>query len=159
MDIKEFYNNTEAGRLIQFAYDLHSADFKCFPHLPEYEFYEGSRLYYGKEYRDGGLYGNIDFDNHSSVDALITLVVMSELDNTNNNPKKAMLLQTETGDYKPCFYELHQNKKDDLLKSNPAFSEMTDEEKINSFIDCLVFLGFQRDDIIKVIGKEFKHFI
>lgn len=154
MDIKEFYNNKEVGRLIQFAYDLHSADFKCFPHLPEYEFYEGSRLYYGKEYRDGGLYGNIDFDNHSSVDALITLVVMSELDNTNNNPKKAMLLQTETGDYKPCFYELHQNKKDDLLKSNPAFYEMTDEEKINSFIDCLVFLGFQRDDIIKVINKE-----
>lgn len=70
MNYKQFRDNKEIGKLIQYAYDLHKRDFKAFPSLPDFEFYEGCGLRYGKTYEDGGMYGKVLFDNHSDVNAL-----------------------------------------------------------------------------------------
>jgi len=48
MTYKDFRDNKEIGRLIQFAYDLHKRDFTLLPCLPYFEFYTGHGLYYGK---------------------------------------------------------------------------------------------------------------
>ena len=154
MAYKEFYNNKEIGKIIQFAYDLHKRNFEESPILPRFEFYEGARLYYGKKYKDGGMYGQINFNNHSDVNALVTLLVMSGLDKNNENPQKALLLQTKTGEYNPHFFGLSQDKNRRYLKHSNSFNALTDEEKINMFIDCLVYLGFIREDIMKVINHE-----
>ena len=154
MTYNEFNDNREIGRLIQYAYDLHKRSFEDFPNLPKFEFYEGARLYYGKEYKDGGMYGQVAFGNHSDVYALVTLLVMSGLDETNENPQKALLLQTRTEDYEPCFFVLFQDKKTGLLKHSDSFDKLTDEEQINMFIDCLVYLGFDKEDILKVMNHE-----
>lgn len=154
MTYNEFYNNKEIGKIIQFAYDLHKRSFEGAPILPRFEFYEGAGLYYGKKYKDGGMYGQIDFDNHSDVNALVTLLVMSGLDKNNKNPQKALLLQTKTGVYNPHFFGLSQDKKTGYLERSNSFDNLTEEEKINMFIDCLVYLGFIREDIMKVINYE-----
>ena len=96
MTYKDFRDNKEIGRLIRFAYDLHKRDFTLLPCLPYFEFYTGHGLYYGKIFKDGGVYGDIFFDNHSNLDALISLVVMKELDSSHQYPKSALFIQTSS---------------------------------------------------------------
>lgn len=154
MTYKEFRDNKEIGRLIQFAYDLHKRDFTLLPCLPYFEFYTGHGLYYGKIFKDGGVYGDVFFDNHSNVDALVSLVVMRGFDNNHQNPKSALFIQTTTGKYNSSFYGLYQNPKTGKLSHNFEFDKLTYDEQVNSFIDFIEFLGFKREDILKVINNE-----
>lgn len=154
MTYKDFRDNKEIGRLIQFAYDLHKRDFTLLPCLPYFEFYTGHGLYYGKIFKDGGVYGDVFFDNHSNVDALVSLVVMRGFDNNHQNPKSALFIQTTTGKYNSSFYGLYQNPKTGKLSHNFEFDKLTYDEQVNSFIDFIEFLGFKREDILKVINNE-----
>lgn len=154
MTYKEFRENKEIGKLIQYAYDLHKRDFKSFPSLPDFEFYHGCGLYYGKTYKDGGMYGEVLFDNHSDVDALVTLVVMRWLDCNHENPKSALCIQTESGKYNPSFYGLIQDSKTRNLEFDFEFEKLTDSEQIDIFTNYLEFLGFRKEDIIKVMNNQ-----
>ena len=154
MIYKQFRDNKEIGKLIQYAYDLHKRDFKAFPSLPDFEFSDGCGLHYGKTYEDGGMYGNVLFDNHSDVNALITLVVMRGLDSNHRNPKSALCIQTKSGEYNPSFCGLIQDSKSKKLEFDHEFNKLTDLEQIDIFINYLEFLGFRKEDILKVINNQ-----
>jgi len=154
MTYLEFHENIEIGKLIQFAFDLHKRDFTFLPSLPRFEFYTGYGLYYGKIFKDGGIYGDIFFDNHSNVDALVSLIVMKELDSNHQNPKSALFIQTKTGKYNSSFYSLSQNPKTGMLDTDFEFDKLNFDDQINVFIDFIEFLGFRRDDIIKIINNQ-----
>ena len=154
MTYKQFYENQEIGRLVQYAYDLHKRDFKSFPPLPDFEFYDGCGLYYGKTYKDGGMYGEVLFDNHSDVDAVITLVVMRNLDKNHENPKSALCIQTQSGKYNPNFCGLVQDSKTRNLKFDQEFKKLSDTEQVDIFISYLEFLGFRKEDILKVMNNQ-----
>lgn len=154
MTYLEFHENIEIGKLIQFAFDLHKRDFTLLPSLPHFEFYTGYGLYYGKVFKDGGIYGDIFFDNHSNVDALISLVIMKELDSSHQYPKSALFIQTITGKYNFSFYGLSQNSKTGLLDNDYEFDILSFDEKIDIFINFIEYIGFRRDDILKVINNQ-----
>ena len=154
MTYLEFHENIEIGKLIQFAFDLHKRDFSFLPSLPRFEFYTGYGLYYGKVFKDGGIYGDIFFDNHSNVDVLISLVIMKELDSSHQYPKSALFIQTKTGKYNSSFYGLSQNSKTGLLDNDYEFDILSFDEKIDIFINFIEYLGFRRDDILKVINNQ-----
>ena len=154
MIYKQFRDNKEIGKLIQYAYDLHKRDFKAFPSLPDFEFCEGCGLHYGKTYEDGGMYGKVLFDNHSDVNALITLVVMRGLDSNHRNPKSALFIQTKSGEYNPSFCGLIQDSKSKKLYFDHEFNKLTDIKQIDIFINYLEFLGYRKEDILKVINNQ-----
>ena len=72
--------NKEMGKLLQYAYDLHKNDMEDFVFAPRFEYYSGYGLYEGREYKDGIVYGEVIFDNHSDCYALISMVTILELD-------------------------------------------------------------------------------
>jgi len=79
---------------------------------------------------------------------------MRGFDNNHQNPKSALFIQTTTGKYNSSFYGLYQNPKTGKLSHNFEFDKLTYDEQVNSFIDFIEFLGFKREDILKVINNE-----
>ena len=151
MTKSEIYKNQELGRLIQYGYDLHKRDFKACSRLPFLRFSIGGFFDDGKIHKNGGMFGDVIFANHTDEYALISLVIMRDL---SEDPLRPVFIQTTTNNYFPHFYRLINNPETKFLEHDDDFDELEEDNQINIFIDCLEFLGFRKEDILKVINNQ-----
>lgn len=142
--------NKELGRLISYGYDLHERDFKCCCNIPTFKFTNlGSSIPYGKKTDNGGIYGWRIYRDHSSS-VLSTQIGVFRRENNN-----LISYFLETDNYN---YDTHSLKTKlidngryfDYDTSNGYGRNITSEE----FIDALVMLGFNKDDVVAVAKGE-----
>ena len=151
------YENNEVGKLIKFAYYLQEKGLESYVDLPEIMVpHETHHLNCGKFIKDGGMYAMVDYDYHQDEFAATTLVVMLQLDDSIDSNKRALYLKTTDRDYDLILHNL-----DYIGMYGEGHFEFTEngeglstEENYYLFIDCMVFLGFQRRDIEKVLEGE-----
>ena len=144
-------DNNQIGRLIEFAYYLHKEQLIRFPDLPEFEYYEGNYITTGKNINSGGIWAERAFDNHDKLYALYTIIVIR---NYKQEDEEILILQTNTEDYYPHFFQLRESKETQKLENEDSFYKLPLEKQYSMLINSLVFLGFKEEDVLKVINNE-----
>ena len=143
--------NKELGKLVEFAYLLREGEYKDI-YFPTYEFYDGCGMDYGVETENGGITVYCNFADHSTVD-LATIICVFE--GAEDNPEKAYYLSTTTGIYRMEINKLVLTEdKNHFTDDIESLYKMSNQEKINCFIDAMVMLGFRKEDIEEVLEKK-----
>ena len=143
--------NKELGKLVEFAYLLREGEYEDI-YFPTYEFYDGCGMDYGVETENGGIMVYCNFADHSTVD-LATIVCVFE--GAEDNPEKAYYLSTTTGIYRMEINKLVLTEdKNHFTDDIESLYKMSNQEKIDCFIDAMVMLGFRKADIEAVLEKK-----
>lgn len=143
--------NKELGKLVEFAYLLREGEYKDI-YFPTYEFYDGCGMDYGVETENGGITVYCNFADHSTVD-LATIICVFE--GAEDNPEKAYFLSTTTGIYRMEINKLVLTEdKNHFTDDIESLYKMSNQEKIDCFIDAMVMLGFRKEDIEEVLKKK-----
>lgn len=143
--------NKELGKLVEFAYLLREGEYKDI-YFPTYEFYDGCGMDYGVETENGGITVYCNFADHSTVD-LATIICVFE--GAEDNPEKAYYLSTTTGIYRMEINKLVLTEdKNHFTDDIESLYKMSNQEKIDCFIDAMVMLGFRKEDIEEVLKKK-----
>ena len=143
--------NKELGKLVEFAYLLREGEYKDI-YFPTYEFYDGCGMDYGVETENGGITVYCNFADHSTVD-LATIICVFE--GAEDNPEKAYYLSTTTGIYRMEINKLVLTEdKNHFTDDIESLYKMSNQEKIDCFIDAMVMLGFRKADIEAVLEKK-----
>ena len=143
--------NKELGKLVEFAYLLREGEYKDI-YFPTYEFYDGCGMDYGVETENGGITVYCNFADHSTVD-LATIICVFE--GAEDNPEKAYYLSTTTGIYRMEINKLVLTEdKNHFTDDIESLYKMSNQEKINCFIDAMVMLGFRKENIEEVLEKK-----
>jgi hypothetical protein len=157
----DFKKNHEIAKLIKLAFLLHEKDIITFPKLP---YCSGDiKLNEGKRYKNqegkliGGIYENLFFPNHDG-EYLAELDVIRE----GASAPQGMHFQVSFG------YRKYNNEIADFsfseIFNNPKTGEYdhywrsgkkrTFAEEVETFLDIFEFIGFNREDVRKVINHE-----
>lgn len=143
--------NKELGKLVEFAYLLREGEYKDI-YFPTYEFYDGCGMDYGVETENGGITVYCNFADHSTVD-LATIICVFE--GAEDNPEKAYYLSTTTGIYRMEINKLVLTEdKNHFTDDIESLYKMSNQEKIDCFIDAMMMLGFRKEDIEEVLKKK-----
>ena len=143
--------NKELGKLVEFAYLLREGEYKDI-YFPTYEFYDGCGMDYGVETENGGITVYCNFADHSTVD-LATIICVFE--GAEDNPEKAYYLSTTTGIYRMEINKLVLTEdKNHFTDDIESLYKMSNQEKIDCFIDAMVMLGFRKENIEEVLEKK-----
>lgn len=143
--------NKELGKLVEFAYLLREGEYKDI-YFPTYEFYDGCGMDYGVETENGGITVYCNFADHSTVD-LATIICVFE--GVEDNPEKAYYLSTTTGIYRMEINKLVLTEdKNHFTDDIESLYKMSNQEKIDCFIDAMVMLGFRKENIEEVLEKK-----
>ena len=143
--------NKELGKLVEFAYLLREGEYEDI-YFPTYEFYDGCGMDYGVETENGGITVYCNFADHSTVD-LATIICVFE--GAEDNPEKAYYLSTTTGIYRMEINKLVLTEdKNHFTDDIESLYKMSNQEKIDCFIDAMVMLGFRKADIEAVLEKK-----
>ena len=143
--------NKELGKLVEFAYLLREGEYKDI-YFPTYEFYDGCGMDYGVETENGGITVYCNFADHSTVD-LATIICVFE--GAEDNPEKAYFLSTTTGIYRMEINKLVLTEdKNHFTDDIESLYKMSNQEKIDCFVDAMVMLGFRKEDIEEVLEKK-----
>ena len=143
--------NKELGKLVEFAYLLREGEYKDI-YFPTYEFYDGCGMDYGVETENGGITVYCNFADHSTVD-LATIICVFE--GAEDNPEKAYYLSTTTGIYRMEINKLVLTEdKNHFTDDIESLYKMSNQEKIDCFVDAMVMLGFRKEDIEEVLEKK-----
>lgn len=143
--------NKELGKLVEFAYLLREGEYKDI-YFPTYEFYDGCGMDYGVETENGGIMVYCNFADHSTVD-LATIICVFE--GAEDNPEKAYYLSTTTGIYRMEINKLVLTEdKNHFTDDIESLYKMSNQEKIDCFVDAMVMLGFRKEDIEEVLEKK-----
>lgn len=143
--------NKELGKLVEFAYLLREGEYKDI-YFPTYEFYDGCGMDYGVETENGGIMVYCNFADHSTVD-LATIICVFE--GAEDNPEKAYFLSTTTGIYRMEINKLVLTEdKNHFTDDIESLYKMSNQEKIDCFVDAMVMLGFRKEDIEEVLEKK-----
>ena len=143
--------NKELGKLVEFAYLLREGEYKEID-FPTYQFYDGCGIDYGVETEKGGIMVYCNFADHSTVD-LATIICVFE--GAEDNPEKAYYLSTTTGIYRMEINKLVLTEdKNHFTDDIESLYKMSNQEKIDCFIDAMVMLGFRKEDIEEVLEKK-----
>ena len=143
--------NKELGKLVEFAYLLREGEYKDI-YFPTYEFYDGCGMDYGVETENGGITVYCNFADHSTVD-LATIICVFE--GAEDNPEKAYYLSTTTGIYRMEINKLALTEdKNHFTDDIESLYKMSNQEKIDCFIDAMVMLGFRKENIEEVLEKK-----
>lgn len=139
--------NKELGKLISYGYDIHERDFQRRYHgIPTFKFtYNDSSIPYGKKTANGGIYGWRIYRDHSSSMLLTQIGVFQIRDNN----LISYFLETDNIDFDTSSVKtklIENGQYFDYDNSNGYQKNITPEE----FIDAMVMLGFNRDDVIAV---------
>ena len=107
---------------------------------------------YGVETENGGITVYCNFADHSTVD-LATIICVFE--GAEDNPEKAYYLSTTTGIYRMEINKLVLTEdKNHFTDDIESLYKMSNQEKIDCFIDAMVMLGFRKEDIEEVLKKK-----
>ena len=121
-------------------------------YFPTYEFYDGCGMDYGVETENGGITVYCNFADHSTVD-LATIICVFE--GAEDNPEKAYYLSTTTGIYRMEINKLVLTEdKNHFTDDIESLYKMSNQEKIDCFIDAMVMLGFRKENIEEVLEKK-----
>ncbi len=143
--------NKELGKLVEFAYLLREGEYKDI-YFPTYEFYDGCGMDYGIETKNGGIMVYCNFADHSTVD-LATIICVFE--GAEDNPEKAYYLSTTTGIYRMEINKLVLTEdKNHFTDDIESLYKMSNQEKIDCFVDAMVMLGFRKEDIEEILEKK-----
>ena len=143
--------NKELGKLVEFAYLLREGEYKDI-YFPTYEFYDGCGMDYGVETENGGITVYCNFADHSTVD-LATIICVFE--GAEDKPEKAYYLSTTTGIYRMEINKLVLTEdKNHFTDDIESLYKMSNQEKIDCFIDAMVMLGFRKENIEEVLEKK-----
>ena len=143
--------NKELGKLVEFAYLLREGEYKDI-YFPTYEFYDGCGMDYGVETENGGITVYCNFADHSTVDLATIICVFEEAE---DNPEKAYYLSTTTGIYRMEINKLVLTEdKNHFTDDIESLYKMSNQEKIDCFIDAMVMLGFRKENIEEVLEKK-----
>jgi len=138
--------NKELGKLISYGYDLHEKDFKYCCNIPTFKFTDlDSPIPYGKKTANGGIYGWRIYRDHST-DMLLTQIGVFRIENNN-----LISYFLETDNYDHNIY----SSKTKLIDNGRYFDYDDNDEYCRNitseeFIDAMIMLGFNKDDVIAV---------
>ena len=145
----EIRENKEVGKLLWLALQLHIDSLKEFPWIKAYGEKKWLSNYYdyeGKEHKDGALYINVFSYSHSDARMLISYAIIRNI--KTEEPKEYFIIDSQAEDFKTSIY------KEDANDRNNFINFSTPTEKVETLIDCLEFIGFRKEDVIKVIKGD-----
>lgn len=151
--------NKEIGKLIQYGYDLHRREMKSYSHaVPNFEYNNGNSCDI-KLVDNGGIFGMRCYANHSdpTLYTILGICVGKFVDN-NFKFEYALKFDTNNEHYGVFFNNLKLIKKEkrwyqtlDYDHDND-WDKMSDEEKLEKFLQAMKFIGFKEEDVISVIN-------
>lgn len=144
--------NKELGKLISYGYDLHEKDFNYDCDIPAFSPSLGSLIRNGMKTKNGGIYGLRCYRDHTS-DVLITQIGVFTKEN--DVILKSYFLQTDNYNYDTfsCKTRLIENDGCRYFGYD-VDNKYSRNLSPNDFIEAMVMLGFDRDDVINVaLGK------
>ena len=151
LEFKEIRNNKEISRLIEFGYDLHSREMEYASYgVPNFKYY-----YRMKQIKKGGIFGKRNFPNHSESFVCTTLGVCIGKNKRNKfDVKYAQMIQTDNKSFNVYFTNLKFDDKNfELVRDEDnSWIKMKDDEKIESFIKTMEYVGFRREDVVDVLN-------
>lgn len=154
LSYEEIKNNKEVGKLIQYGYDLHKRGMDDISNIPTFKF---SNYYFCKikEVNGGGIFGIRNYPDHSSHEVFTILgVSVGTKKDGDFTLEYAHMFETDNKSFRVYFSNLKRKNKYALEYDHENdWDDMPDEEKVNSFIKAMEFVGFRKEDIIGVLTK------
>ena len=154
--------NKEIGKLIQYGYDLHRREMDHFSkyEVPNFEFYNGNSCPM-KVVENGGIFGRRGYANHSDPTVHTILgICVGKFEDNNFKFEYAIKFETNNEHYGVFFSNLklveegkRWYKTLDYDHDND-WDKMSDEEKLEKFLQAMKFIGFKEEDVMSVINGK-----